>query len=35
MSKIQGILKTSLTVFKDFKLMENTDQSVKILLQKC
>ena len=39
MSKIQGLLKASLTVFKDlklkdFKLMINTDRSVKFLLQK-
>ena len=27
--------KTSPTVFKDLKLMKNTDLSVKILLQKC
>ena len=33
-SKIQGLLKASPTVFKDLKLMKNTDQSVKIL-QKC
>ena len=44
MSKIQGLfkplkklklLKASPTVFKDLKLMKNTDLSVKILLQKC
>ena len=35
MSKIQGLLKASQTVFKDLKLMKNTDLSVKILLQKC
>ena len=28
MSKIQGLLKASPTVFKDLKLMKNTDQSV-------
>ena len=32
---IQGLLKDSLTVFKDYKFMKNTDLSVKILLQKC
>ena len=32
MSKIQGLLKASPTVFKDLKLMKNTDRSVKILL---
>ena len=31
----QGLLKASPTVFKDLKLMKNTDRSVKILLQKC
>ena len=31
----QGLLKASPTVFKDSKLMKNTDLSVKILLQKC
>ena len=35
MSKIQGLLKASPTVFKDLKLMINTDLSVKNLLQKC
>ena len=35
MSKIQGLLKASLTVFKDLQLMNNTDLSVKILFQKC
>ena len=35
MSKIQGFLKASPTVFKDLKVMKNTDLSVKILLQKC
>ena len=35
MSKIQGLLKASPTVFKDLKLMKNTYLSVKILLQKC
>ena len=35
MGKIQGLLKASPTVFKDLKLMENTELSVKILLQKC
>ena len=33
-SKIQGLLKASPTVFKDLKLTKNTDLSVKILLQK-
>ena len=32
MSKIQVLLKTSPTVFKDLNLMNNTDLSVKILL---
>ena len=31
----QGLLKASPTVFKDLKLMKNTDISLKILLQKC
>ena len=31
----QGLLKASPTVFKDLKLMKNTDRSVKILLQIC
>ena len=31
MSKIQELLKASPTVFKDFKLMKNTDLSVKVL----
>ena len=35
MSKIQGLLKAFPTVFKDLKLVKNTDRSVKILLQKC
>ena len=35
MSKIQGLRKASPTIFKDLKLMKNTDLSVKILLQKC
>ena len=35
MSKFQGLLKASPTVFKDLKLMNNTDRSVKIILQKC
>ena len=35
MSNIQGLLGASPTVFKDLKLMKNTDLSVKILLQKC
>ena len=39
MSKIQGLfqilLKDSPTVFKDYKLMKNTDLNVEILLQKC
>ena len=38
MSKIQtfqGLLKVSPTVFKDLKLIKNTDLSVKYLLQKC
>ena len=37
-SKIQGLFKAFEafpTVFKDLKLMKNTDLSVKILLQKC
>ena len=34
-SKIQGLPKASLTVFKDLKLMKNTSLSVKIMLQKC
>ena len=34
-SKIQGLLKASLTVYKDLKLMKNTDLSIKIILQKC
>ena len=29
MSKIQGLLKASPTVFKDFMLMKNSDLSVK------
>ena len=32
MSKIQGLLKASPTVFKDLMLMTNTDLSVKSLL---
>ena len=35
MSKIQGLLNASPTVFKDLKLMKHTDLSVKILLMKC
>ena len=35
MSKFQGILKATPAVFKDLKLINNTDLSVKILLQKC
>ena len=35
MSKIQGLLKAYPTVFKDLKLMKNTDVRVKILLPKC
>ena len=36
MINIQGLLKASQAVFfKDFKLMKNTDLSVKIRLQKC
>ena len=35
MSKIQGLLKATPTIFKDLKLMNITDLSVKILLQKC
>ena len=35
MGKIQGLFKASPTVFKDLKLMKNTDLSVKIGLQKC
>ena len=31
----QGLLKVSPTVFKDLQLMNNTDLSVKVLLQKC
>ena len=31
----QGLLKTAPTVFKDLKLMKNTDLSVIILLQNC
>ena len=31
----QGLLKASPTVFKDLKLMKNTDLNVKNLLQKC
>ena len=34
MSNIQGLLKASPTIFKDLKLMKNTDLRVKILLQK-
>ena len=34
MSKIQGLLKDSPTVFKDLKLMKNTDLSVKVILRK-
>ena len=30
-----GLLKASPTIFKDLQLMKNTDQSDKILLQKC
>ena len=33
MSKIQGLLKASPTVFKDCKVNEDTDLSVKILLR--
>ena len=32
MSKIQGLLKATPTVFKDLKLMNNNDLSVKSLL---
>ena len=32
MSKIQGLLKASPTVFKDLKLMKNPDLIIKILL---
>ena len=35
MSKIQGLLKASPTVFKGLKLMKNTDLGIIILLQKC
>ena len=35
MGKIQRLLKTYPTLFKDLRLMKNTDLSVKILLQKC
>ena len=35
MSKIQGLLKAFLAVFKDLQLINNTDLSVKVLLQKC
>ena len=35
MGKIQGLLKASPTVFKDLKIMKNTDLSVKIRLQNC
>ena len=35
MSKIQGLLKASPTVFKVLKNNENTNLSVKITLQKC
>ena len=38
MHKIQGLSrtsKTSPTVFKDLNIMNNTDLSVKMLLQKC
>ena len=35
MSRIQGLLQASPTVFKGLKLMKNTDLSVQILLQKC
>ena len=35
MSKIQGLLEDPPTVFKDYKLMKNTDLNVEILLQKC
>ena len=35
LSKIQGLLKAFPIVFKDLKLMKNTDLSVKIQLQKC
>ena len=31
MSKIQGLLKASLTVFKDLQLMKDTERSVKML----
>ena len=31
----QGLQKASPIVFKDLKLIKNTDLSVKILLQKC
>ena len=34
-NSFQELLKASPTVFKDLKLMKNTDPSVKILLQKC
>ena len=34
-SKIQGLLKASPTVFKDLKLIENMNLSNKILLWKC
>ena len=35
MCKTQGLLKDFPTVFKDCKLMKNTDISVKILFLKC
>ena len=35
LSKIQGLLKNFPTVFKDVKLMKNTDLHVKMLLLKC
>ena len=35
MSKIQGLLKASPTVFKDLKVMKTTVLSVKILLEIC
>ena len=35
LSKIQGLLKTVFTVFKDKMFRKNTDPSVKILLQRC
>ena len=35
MSKITALLKASPTVFKDLEMINNSDLSVKILLQKC